>query len=215
VQGATLNERTSYTSAAIDNNRLAYAIRSYDRVSSSARGTGSSSPGLSGGISTSTGTGASKSPNDNTSPSTKSNLATHEKLPDLPRLPEKTTDQTDALVPNPDHVPLTQSEFDVIRYTNTLRQQADKPLLIVKQNLMDTARLSSDRMNNQNRMVHGLTSGWQGENIATRQNSAHEVTNCWKNSPKHYSNIMGDFEYIGVGDTTEKKGNNYWTQQFG
>lgn len=136
-------------------------------------------------------------------------------LPDLPRLPKKDVGETDPLVPNPDGVKLTQSEFDVIRYTNALRQAAGKDPLIVKADLIDTARLSSERMDASNQMKHGMTSGWSRENIAAGQGSAEEVMNSWKNSPGHYSNIMSDdIKYIGVGDTKEADGAVYWTQQF-
>ena len=136
--------------------------------------------------------------------------------PDIPDLPDKMTNDKDPLVPNPDGVKLSQSEFDVIRYTNALRVEQGKDPLIVKQDLVDTSRLSSQRMDNKNQMVHGLTSGWRGENIAVGQDGSKDVVTAWKNSSGHYRNMMSDnFKYIGVGDTMDGNGNPFWTQQFG
>ena len=40
------------------------------------------------------------------------------------------------------------------------------------------------------------------------------VVKSWKNSPPHYSNIMGDYTHIGVGVAFDKNGNGYSTQNF-
>lgn len=135
-------------------------------------------------------------------------------VPELPKLPKNLTGNKDPLVPNPDNIKLSQTEFDVIRLTNALRQTAGLDPLIVKSNLVDTSRLSSQKMDNQGTLQHGLTSGWNGENIAQGQSSAEEVVNTWKNSPGHFKNMMGDFTHIGVGDTTDDEGSSFWTQQF-
>jgi uncharacterized protein YkwD len=124
------------------------------------------------------------------------------------------TGQTDALVPNPDNVPLSASEFEVIRLTNAERQRQGKTALIVQNKIMLTSRESSRLMKQQNNMVHGLTSGWNGENIAQGYSSPDQVVQGWINSPGHYRNMMGGFKYIGVGDTKEQGGSVYWTQQF-
>ncbi len=135
-------------------------------------------------------------------------------VPELPKLPKNLTGNKDPLVPNPDNIKLSQTEFDVIRLTNALRQAVGLDPLIVKSNLIDTARLSSQKMDNQGSLEHGLTSGWRGENIANGQSSAEEVVNSWKNSPGHFKNMMGNFTHIGVGDTTDDRGSSFWTQQF-
>lgn len=124
------------------------------------------------------------------------------------------TGQTDALVPNPDNVQLSSSEFEVIRLTNAERQRQGKQALIVQQKIMATARESSRLMKQQNNMVHGLTSGWNGENIANGYSSPQQVVQGWINSPGHYRNMMGSFKYIGVGDTIDQGGSVFWTQQF-
>lgn len=132
-----------------------------------------------------------------------------------PELPNTFTTDLDKLVPNPDGVKLSQSEFEVIRQTNALRVAQGKAPLIVKQNLTDTARLSSQRMNARNQMVHRLTNGWRGENIAMGQRNSEQVVRAWKNSSGHYRNMMSSgFKYIGVGDTIDQGGKVFWTQQF-
>jgi uncharacterized protein YkwD len=215
---AVSKERTSISSAALDQSNLSQAISSFGSKfsaldSSSASSSQPKSSWLSGGAvdPESSKNNSRSEPESNNNGSNRSQGQT---VPDLPKLPEKHTGETDPLVPNPEGIKLTQSEFDVIRYTNKLRQMAGKDPLIVKQNLTDTADLSSDRMKAKGQMVHGLTSGWNGENIAKGQRSAEEVVNSWKNSPGHYKNMMGNFQYIGVGDTQDREGSVYWTQQF-
>ena len=52
-----------------------------------------------------------------------------------------------------------------------------------------------------------------GENIAYGQRSAEEVMNAWMNSEGHRANILGDYDYIGIG-VYEKGGVIYWSQFF-
>lgn len=52
-----------------------------------------------------------------------------------------------------------------------------------------------------------------GENIAYGQRSAEEVMNAWMNSEGHRANILGDYDYIGIG-VYEKGGVIYWAQFF-
>ena len=52
-----------------------------------------------------------------------------------------------------------------------------------------------------------------GENIAYGQNSANEVVTAWMNSEGHRANILGDYDYIGIG-VYESGGVIYWSQMF-
>lgn len=52
-----------------------------------------------------------------------------------------------------------------------------------------------------------------GENIAYGQRSASEVVTAWMNSEGHRANILGDYDYIGIG-VYEKGGVIYWSQMF-
>ena len=52
-----------------------------------------------------------------------------------------------------------------------------------------------------------------GENIAYGQRNPEEVMNAWMNSSGHRANILGAYDYIGVG-VTYKNGTYYWSQFF-
>ncbi len=52
-----------------------------------------------------------------------------------------------------------------------------------------------------------------GENIAYGQRSASEVMNAWMNSEGHRANILGNYDYIGIG-VYESGGTIYWSQFF-
>ena len=52
------------------------------------------------------------------------------------------------------------------------------------------------------------------ENIAFGQPTAQQVTEGWLKSPGHKANIEGDFNYVGIGLYTDKKGTIYYTQIF-
>lgn len=124
-----------------------------------------------------------------------------------------TTLSDSQLVPNPNNVPLSASEFGVIKFTNEERVRQGKTPLIVQQSIMVSSRESSRIMEQRRSMQHGFTSGWRAENIAMGQRSAEQVVRTWINSPGHYRNMMGNHTYIGVGDTSQN-GSYYWTQQF-
>ena len=150
-------------------------------------------------------------PNTPTSPTTPVTPTT----PTTPTTPITGTGQTDAeLVPNPDNVQISASEFEVIKLTNAERIRKGKTALIVQHKIMVTSRESSRLMQQRNNLVHGLTSGWSGENIAMGYSSPAQVVQGWINSPGHYANMMGSFKYIGVGDTSGQGSSPYWTQQF-
>jgi uncharacterized protein YkwD len=129
-------------------------------------------------------------------------------------LPPGGATASDPLVPNPNNVAMSQTEFEVVRLTNKFRQENGRPALVVEERIMVSSRESSRLMQEQNRMVHGLTSGWHGENIANGYSSPAAVVNGWINSPGHRANMLRGFSRIGVGDTSGQGGGTYWTQQF-
>ncbi len=159
--------------------------------------------------------GGGNSNTNNTTPSTIQNTSTPTPQPTVPPTTITGTQQTDAsLVPNPDNVQISANEFEVVKLTNAERVRKGKTALIVQQKIMVTSRESSRLMQQRGSLVHGLTSGWSGENIAMGYSSPAQVVDGWINSPGHYANMMGNFKYIGVGDTTGAGGSPYWTQQF-
>ena len=52
-----------------------------------------------------------------------------------------------------------------------------------------------------------------GENIAYGQRTPEEVMHSWMNSSGHRANILGAYDYIGIG-VTYKNGTYYWSQFF-
>lgn len=52
------------------------------------------------------------------------------------------------------------------------------------------------------------------ENVAYGANSAAEVVTMWKNSPGHRRNMLGNFQYIGIGTAKNSKGQIYYTEIF-
>ena len=52
-----------------------------------------------------------------------------------------------------------------------------------------------------------------GENIAYGQRTPEEVMNSWMNSSGHRANILGNYDYIGIG-VTNRNGTYYWSQFF-
>ncbi len=121
----------------------------------------------------------------------------------------------DPLVPNPNNVQISDFEWEVIRLTNQARASRGLSALEVQEKIMITSRRSSVLMKQRGRLQHGLTSGWRRENIAMGYRTPQKVVRGWLNSPGHYRNIMASrIKYIGVGDTSDKSGSLYWTQQF-
>ncbi|HET9057478.1 MAG TPA: CAP domain-containing protein [Chitinophagaceae bacterium] len=53
-----------------------------------------------------------------------------------------------------------------------------------------------------------------GENVAVNVSSGDQAIALWKESQGHNRNLLGNFEYIGVGVYTDKKGVPYITQIF-
>ena len=120
----------------------------------------------------------------------------------------------DPMVPNPENVALSQSEFGVVKATNEARVQRGLSVLSVSSKLMSLSRQQSAEMLQRGVLQHGFTSGWSAENIAQGQRSASEVVTSWINSPGHARNMFGGYSTIGVGDSVPSGSDFYWTQQF-
>jgi len=52
------------------------------------------------------------------------------------------------------------------------------------------------------------------ENVAYGPTSAAELINMWKDSPPHRRNMLGGYEYVGVGIAKDKRGTMYYTMVF-
>ncbi len=61
----------------------------------------------------------------------------------------------------------------------------------------------------------GVSYRGAGENIAWGQRTPQEVVTAWMNSPGHRANIMNkSYTHIGVGNTQNSSGTQYWVQLF-
>ena len=56
--------------------------------------------------------------------------------------------------------------------------------------------------------------GFIGENVAYGARTGKEAFDIWKNSKAHRANMLGDYEYIGIGTASNRKGVIYYTQIF-
>ncbi len=54
-----------------------------------------------------------------------------------------------------------------------------------------------------------------GENVARGQKTVPQVVRAWMNSPKHKSNILGDFSEMGAALARAEDGQPYWAVEFG
>jgi uncharacterized protein YkwD len=52
------------------------------------------------------------------------------------------------------------------------------------------------------------------ENMAAGQQTEQDVVRCWIASPGHHDNILGLYQYIGVGMAEDSVGVRYWTTIF-
>ncbi len=59
----------------------------------------------------------------------------------------------------------------------------------------------------------GVSYSSAGENIAYGQRDPEDVMHSWMNSSGHRANILGSYEYIGIG-VAYRNGTYYWTQFF-
>lgn len=103
----------------------------------------------------------------------------------------------------------TVAEAQFVQLLNQARSGKGLAPLQVHPNLVRDARAWSAVMAPQNRWVHTTTLGeetgrslpnWRraGENVG-RGWEVQDLHNTFVNSPSHYANMMGDFDYVGIG----------------
>ncbi|KAJ2452891.1 hypothetical protein EV183_002628 [Coemansia sp. RSA 2336] len=112
---------------------------------------------------------------------------------------------------------------DMLDQLNAIRAAAGKSPVSLDQQMNGIAQAHSNYMSRVGSMTHSDSAGslgtrmsaqginWESaaENIAWNQKTVSEVMTAWKNSPGHYANIVGDYNYVGFGVTDL-----YWTQDF-
>jgi len=107
---------------------------------------------------------------------------------------------------------LASAESQFVAKINASRAAAGKAPLEVYWDLTDDARAQSARMADKGEIYHnpglsGVTGVWQalGENVGVGPDVA-SLHEAFMNSPSHRGNILGDYNYIGVGVTTDEAG---------
>ena len=118
---------------------------------------------------------------------------------------------------------------DVVKYTNEFRAEAGVDALKLDETLIKAAMVRAIEMAYSDKFSHERPDGNMcyyimrdfgqdiygvGENIASRQRNAKEVSYAWKGSQGHYENmISSSFTRIGVG-VIKFYGTYYWVQLF-
>lgn len=118
---------------------------------------------------------------------------------------------------------------DVVKYTNEFRAEVGKAPLTLDETLTKAAMVRAIEMAYSDKFSHERPDGNMcyyimrdfgqdiygvGENIASRQRNAKEVSYAWKGSQGHYENmISASFTRIGVG-VINFYGTYYWVQLF-
>jgi len=117
---------------------------------------------------------------------------------------------------------------DVLKQTNQFRKSEGFSVLIMKEELNQIAQKHSkdmaagriafghdgfgDRQAKAAKEIKGMHTF--AENVAYGANTAQEVVTLWKNSPGHRRNMLGNFQYIGIGTAKNSKGQIYYTEIF-
>ena len=114
---------------------------------------------------------------------------------------------------------------DVLHETNRFRRSNGQPELIMKEELNVLAQKHSEDM------ARGLAvfghsgfskrtaqakkkirlAGFFAENVAYGPTTATRVVSMWKNSADHRKNMLGNYEYMGIGIAKDRKGRLYYT----
>ncbi len=118
---------------------------------------------------------------------------------------------------------------DVVKYTNEFRTEVGQAPLTLDETLTKAAMVRAIEMAYSDKFSHERPDGNMcyyimrdfgqdiygvGENIASRQRNAKEVSYAWKGSQGHYENmISASFTRIGVG-VINFYGTYYWVQLF-
>ena len=143
-------------------------------------------------------------------------------IPDIPNIPEIPEQTPDTEVETPDSSPA----FQVFSLVNSEREKYGLSPLTYDSVLQGAADIRAVEIKSlfSHTRPNGLSCftvldevGYSyrkaGENIAYGQRTAEEVMTAWMNSEGHRANILGDYDYIGIG-VYESGGTIYWSQFF-
>jgi len=127
------------------------------------------------------------------------------------------------------NVCLAGIEEDILFHTNKYRKQKGKPALqlhpsINKQALQHSKNMASGKSNFGHDGFKKRTSAIKQEmgsfssateNVAYGKLNAEDVVKLWIKSATHRKNLLGNYQYLGVGvANNQKKGVRYFTQIF-
>jgi uncharacterized protein YkwD len=118
-------------------------------------------------------------------------------------------------------------ENDVLKYTNNFRRAQGLPALIMRNDLNSIARNHSEDMaDGVKGFGHGgfdkrekeveriMNMHSMAENVAYGSESGREVVDMWIASKGHRKNLLGNYQYIGIGTARDERGIVYFTQIF-
>lgn len=116
---------------------------------------------------------------------------------------------------------------EVLAFTNKFRKSHNKPPLTLRDDLSEIARKhSQDMANGRKSFGHDgfkqrstqvkrlFQSCTLAENVAYGATSGKEVVDQWISSSPHRKNLLGDYNYIGIGIASDRRGRIYYTQIF-
>lgn len=117
---------------------------------------------------------------------------------------------------------------DVFSLTNQFRKSEGLPKLIMREELNEIAQKHSEDMakgrvgfghagfakrnalaNKKIKQVHSFA-----ENVAYGATSGKAVVTMWENSPGHRRNMLGPYQYMGIGVAKDSQGRIYYTEVF-
>jgi uncharacterized protein YkwD len=125
------------------------------------------------------------------------------------------------------NAPINNLADDVLKYTNEFRRSKGKTALKMRTDLNDIARSHSEDMasglrsfghggfNQRAKKIQKIYNTYNiAENVIYGASNAKEAVMIWKKSSGHRQNMLGNYKYIGVGTTRNKRGVIYYTQIF-
>jgi uncharacterized protein YkwD len=116
---------------------------------------------------------------------------------------------------------------DVLRYTNQFRRSNGLSALVMRDDLNEIARKHSEDMakgkcefghsgfdQRYEKVKKIFQSCTAAENVAYGANTGKEVVEMWENSTGHRRNMLGKYNYVGIGTARDRDGRIYYTQLF-
>ncbi len=118
-------------------------------------------------------------------------------------------------------------DADVLNYTNKFRKSNGLNSLVMRNDLNAIARKHSENMakgrcsfghagfdQRYSKVRKIFQSCTAAENVAYGARTGKDVVEEWKNSSPHRRNLLGNYNYIGIGTATDARGRIYYTQIF-